>query len=269
MWTYRNLIPILLLIAVVEGLLASEHVLEEVFYEEVMNYEMLTSFSLTLWTLPGIWIGCLLSWLWLKKWHFNVYKLIAIGLLGITLYAAGFYFLVADHINIEVLRLPLVFRGFGYATLSIAFMWSLHEIMTFEHFFQSLSIFNFMHMYIGGVIGCALYSWGLRYYMADNILRYTAYLDMPAFTSAPFNIGEWMESFIPSMMAVTIKQLYGWVLYIAGFLTIAFLLWDIPTIRRGIRRFPTWPVMGARMLKRSIRRNKTIQGLATPNSSLV
>ena len=126
-----------------------------------------------------------------------------------------------------------------------------------------------MHMYIGGVIGCALYAWGLRYYMADNIIRYTAYLDMPAFTSAPFNIGEWMESFIPSMMAVTIKQLYGWVLYIAGFLTIAFLLWDIPTIRRGIRRFPTWPVMGARLLKRSIRRNKNIQGLATPNSSLV
>lgn len=269
MWTYRNLILILLLIAVVEGLLASEHVLEEVFYEEVMNYEMLTSCSLTLWTLPGIWIGCLLSWLWLKKWQFNVYKLIAIGLLGITLYAAGFYFLVADHINIEVLRLPLVFRGFGYAILSIAFMWSLHEIMTFEHFFQSLSVFNFLHMYIGGVIGCALYAWGLRYYMADNILRYTAYLDMPAFTSAPFNIGEWMESFIPSMMAVTIKQLYGWVLYIAGFLTIAFLLWDIPTIRRGIRRFPTWPIMGARLLKRSIRRNKNIQGLATPNSSLV
>ena len=183
-------------------------------------------------------------------WRFNVYKLIAIGLLGVTLYAAGFYFLVADHINIEVLRLPIAFRGFGYAVLSISFMWSLHEIMTFEHFFQSLSVFNFMHMYIGGVIGAALYAWGLRYYMADNILRYTAYLDMPAFTSAPFDVGGWMEGFVPDMMAVTIKQLYGWVLYIAGFLALAFLLWDIPTVRRQARRFPTWPMVGMRMLLR-------------------
>ena len=246
----------MLLIAVVEGLLASERVLEEVFYEEVMNYEMLTSCELALWSLPGIWAGCLVSWLWLKVWRFNVYKLIAIGLLAVTLYASGFYFLVADHINIELLRLPLAFRGFGYATLSIAFMWSLHEVMTFEHFFQSLSVFNFMHMYIGGVIGSALYAWGLRYYMADNILRYTAYLDMPTYTSAPFDIGTWMNGFIPSMMAVTIKQLYGWVLYIAAFLSLAFLLWDIPTVRHTARRFPTWPVMGARLLAHRIKRNQ-------------
>lgn len=264
MWTYRHLVPILLFIALVEGLLASEHVLEEVFYEEVMHYEMLTSRHLTLWSLPGIYAGCLLSWLWLKRWRFNVYKLIAIGLVGISLYAAGFYFLVAAHINIEVLRLPLVCRGFGYATLSIAFMWSLHEIMTFEHFFQSLSVFNFIHMYIGGVVGSALYAWGLRYYMADNILRYTAYLDMPAFSSGPFDIGAWMEGFIPSMMAVTIKQLYGWVLYISGFLAIAFLLWDIPMVRTAARRFPTWPVMGARLLALRIRRHPPTSGLATP-----
>ncbi len=269
MWAYRHLVPIILLIAVVEGLLASEHVLEEVFYEEVMDYEMLTSRNLTLWALPGMWMGCLVSWLWLKVWRFNVYKLIAIGLLSVTLYASGFYFLVADHINIEVLRLPLMFRGFGYATLSIAFMWSLHEIKTFEQFFQSLSVFNFMHMYIGGVIGCALYAWGLRYYMADNILRYTAYLDMPAFTSAPFDVGEWMEDFIPSMMAVTIKQLYGWVLYIAGALAIAFLLWDIPTVRHIVRRFPTWPVVGARLLTTPYQKKKIDKGRLRPNSSFV
>ena len=111
-------------------------------------------------------------------------------------------------------------------------------------------------MYIGGVIGSALYAWGLRYYMADNILRYTAYLDMPTYTSAPFDIGTWMNGFIPSMMAVTIKQLYGWLLYIAAFLSLAFLLWDIPTVRHTARRFPTWPVMGARLLAQRIKRNQ-------------
>ena len=99
----------------------------------------------------------------------------------------------------------------------------------------------------------------------ENILRYTAYLDMPAFTAAPFDVSKWMDGFIPSMMAVTIKQLYGWVLYIAGALAIGFLLWDIPTVRRTARRFPTWPVVGARFLARRIRRNRHSQGQATPH----
>ncbi|MDD6701791.1 MAG: hypothetical protein PUE35_04215 [Bacteroidales bacterium] len=118
------------------------------------------------------------------------------------------------------------------------------------HFFQSLSVFNIFHMFIGGVIGCAIYAWGIRYYMADNIIRYTAYLDLPSFTSAPFAIGPWMEDFVSSMMAVSIKQLYGWVLYVGGFLAIGFMLWDIPMVRKGARRFPLWPVIGMRMLAR-------------------
>ncbi|MGM9866878.1 MAG: hypothetical protein ACI303_03310 [Lepagella sp.] len=250
MWTYRHLVPILLIMAVVEMLLASEHVLEEIFYEEVMHYEALTSHTLTLWSILGALLGCLISWLWLKKWKFNVYKLLAIGLMGLTLYACGFYFQIADYINIELLRAPIMLRGFGYSVLSISLMWSLHHIMTFEHFFQSLSVFNIFHMFIGGVIGCAIYAWGIRYYMADNIIRYTAYLDLPSFTSAPFAIGPWMEDFVSSMMAVSIKQLYGWVLYVGGFLAIGFMLWDIPMVRKGARRFPLWPVIGMRMLAR-------------------
>ena len=253
MWTYRHLVPILLVMIAVEGLLASEHVLEEIFYEEVMDYEMLTSSTLCLWALPGIWAGCLLSWLWLKHWRFNVYKLIAIGLIGVTIYAGCFHFLVADYINIELMRFPIICRGFGYAVVSISLMWSLHHIMSFEHFFQSLSVFNFMHMYIGGVIGCALYAWGIRYYMADNISRYTAYLDMTAFSSAPFDIGLWMEGFVESMMAVTIKQLYGWVLYICGFFAIGFLLWDIPTVRRKTSSIPFWPYAGLKALRKKIK----------------
>lgn len=224
MWTYRRLMPILLIMALTEGLLASEHVLEEVFFEEVMDYEMLTSRGLTLWTLPGIWLGCALSWWWLKQERFNVCYLLAIGLLGLTLYACGFYFLVADYISTDVLRLPLLLRGFGYSVLSISLMWSLHKIMSFDHFFQSLSVFNFVHMYVGGVIGCALYAWGIRYYMADNILRSTAYLDHFFFPD-PDAIGLQMEHLVRDAMTISIKQLYGWTFVLTGMLAAGCALW--------------------------------------------
>lgn len=51
------------------------------------------------------------------------------------------------------LRLPLVCRGFAYAVLSISLMWCLECIMSFQHFFQALSLFNVLHMLIGGLVG--------------------------------------------------------------------------------------------------------------------
>lgn len=79
--------------------------------------------------------------------RWNAYKLIAVGLAVFSLYASGFYFLADSSLNSEALRLPLVFRGFSYSVLSIALMWCLHEIMSFQHFFQALSIFNILHMF--------------------------------------------------------------------------------------------------------------------------
>ena len=56
MWTYRHLVPILILIMLVEVFLATEHVLEEIIYEGVMHYEETVSVQLD----------------WLPSWAFSV-----------------------------------------------------------------------------------------------------------------------------------------------------------------------------------------------------
>ena len=68
------------------------------------------------------------------------------------------YCIVSPHLSINMLYLPLFCRGFAYTTLSIVFMASLCEVMDFNHFFQGLSIFNMIHMVIGGCLGCAVYA---------------------------------------------------------------------------------------------------------------
>lgn len=50
--------------------------------------------------------------------------------------------------------------------------------MTFQHFFQGLSVFNMLHMVVGGVLGCAVYAQGLAYYVPDNLARYGSAIDM-------------------------------------------------------------------------------------------
>lgn len=72
---------------------SSEHVIEMVYYKEVMHYADHTYEWLNQWSLPGIWVGCLFSLGWLRLMRWNVYRLIALALFVFALYAGGFYFL--------------------------------------------------------------------------------------------------------------------------------------------------------------------------------
>lgn len=244
MWTYRHVVPIIVLIGVVEMLFSCEHVLESLYYGEVMHYEERTSELLNQWSLIGLWAGCLFSLGWLKLMRWNVYKLIAAALFVFMLYVGGFYFLVDESVNIEVFRLPLVFRGFSYAVLSIAFMWSLNEMLSFQHFFQALSVFNMLHMFVGGLIGGALHGHALKYYMADGFARYGQHLSSVRLSAERIDFGAYMNHFAEGLMAQSVKILFGWTLFAAMFLFLLMLLWDIPFVRNRVKRVPSWAKVG-------------------------
>lgn len=243
MWTYRHLWPLLGLITIVEAFLATEHVLEEVYYEEVMRYEEMVSVQLDWFALIGILAGCLFSYWWMHIKRFNYLRLIIIGMLGLMGYLMGYYFNVSTDIHLSQLYLPTICRGFAYAVLSATFMVCLEEIMTFQHFFQALGVFNMLHMVVGGVLGAAVYTQGLAYYVPDNLARYGAAIDRVTFSRAPFDLGHYIEGFLEQMMEVSIKQIYGWVTYACILLLLLFLLYDMP-VRRQLKRMPSWRSVG-------------------------
>lgn len=256
MWRYRFLKPIILLIAIAEAMFATEHTLEEVFYEEGMRYASVTSVMLDFPVIGGILVGIGVMLVWFKTMPHNYYKIIAIGFGGLVLYSGGFYFLLDTNINIEKLCFPLFMRGFSYAVLSATFMLCLEEVMSFKHFFQALSVFNMIHMTIGGVIGAALYTFGLRYYMADNIARYARYVDDVQMTSSHIDIGSWMNGFTENMVMISVKQIYGWVLYACVAVVLLFLLYDRPYVRHTLKLIPGWKEFG-RTVSSSLRRLRT------------
>lgn len=239
MWTYRHLFPLFVLIALVEAFLASERVLEEIFYEEVMHYEEMVSVQLDWLALVGIVVGCLFSLWWMHVRKYNYIRLLIVGIVVLLCYLLGFYFTIDSNIHISQLYLPVMCRGFAYAVLSATFMVCLEEIMTFQHFFQALSVFNMLHMVIGGVVGAALYTQGFSYYLQDNIARYGSAVDRVSFSHAPSPLEHYMESFISQMMEISIKQIYGWIAYACAFLLLLFLLYDIPA-RRQMKLMPAW-----------------------------
>lgn len=239
MWTYRHLFPILILITLVEAFLATEHVLEDVFRGEIMKYEAMVNVQLSWFVLAGVLCGCAFAYWWMHIRRYNYLRLIIVGIIALAGYLGGYYFLLTTEIPISDLYLPSALRGFAYAVLSATFMVCLEEIMTFQHFFQGLSVFNMLHMVVGGVMGAALYTQGFSYYMADNMARYGAAVDRVAFSQSPFPFGHFIEGFAEQMMEISIKQLYGWVLYACLFLLLLFLIYDAP-IRRELKPMPSW-----------------------------
>ena len=258
MWTYHNVVPVILLIGVVEALFSCEHVLEMVYYEEVMHYADHTYEALNQWSLPGIVAGCLFSIGWLKLMRWNVYKLIALALVAFCIYAGGFYVLVDSNINIEQLRIPILWRGFSYAVLCISFMWCLHAIMSFEHFFQALSVFNVLHMFVGGLVGAALHARGMKYYVADGFARCSGYVDSVRMSARAVDLPQMMNGIVEGFLAQSVKILFGWTLIAGLFFAALMLLWDIPMVRHQVKHIPAWPVVGMRVL-RSVQRQRRLK----------
>ena len=267
MWTYHNVVPVILLIGVVEALFSCEHVLEMVYYEEVMHYADHTYEALNQWSLPGIVAGCLFSIGWLKLMRWNVYKLIALALVAFCIYAGGFYVLVDSNISIEQLRIPILWRGFSYAVLCISFMWCLHAIMSFEHFFQALSVFNVLHMFVGGLVGAALHGHGMKYYVADGFARCSGYVDSVRLSARAVDLPQMMNGIVEGFLAQSVKILFGWTLIAGLFFSALMLLWDIPMVRHQVKHIPAWPVVGMRVL-RGVQRQRRLKRLRRMRRSL-
>lgn len=239
MWTYRHLVPILILVVLVELFFATEHVLEHVFLDGVMHYQEMVSVQLNWAILAGALVGCVFAYWWMHVKRFGLLRLIAIGVAGIIGYLVSFYFTISSDIQFSQLYLPMVCRGFAYAVLSVTLLTYAEQIMSFQHFFQSLAVFQMLHMVVGGVVGAAIYSRGLSYYMADNIARYGAAIDRVTTGRNHIAVGDVIGDFMVQMQEISVRQLYGWAIYACIFLFLLFLLYDAP-IRREFKKMPSW-----------------------------
>ena len=239
MWKYKNLMPVLILITMVEMFLAAEHILEKRFLGEVMHYEEMTEIWLNGYALVGILAGCLFAYWWMHVRRLNYLRLIIAGLVALAGYLACYYFIISMDMHISQLYPATMLRGFAYAVLSATFMVCLEEIMTFQHFFQALSIFNMLHMVMGGVIGAAIYGHGINYYMADNLSRYGNAFDSIALGKSPMTLPSIAEQVSMGITEISIKQIYGWIAYSCLFLILLFLIYDAP-VRRDLKQMPSW-----------------------------
>lgn len=249
-FTYRNVLAIMAVVALAELLLGAKHCLEEILYVEVFHLEEHTKEEQYLWALPGVYIGVVVSLLWLKVFKWKIWKLLGLGFACILGYAILMYVNIDVHTNLEQFRLAIALRGCAYCILSSSLMWALHEsVHELFEFFMGLFVFNIIHMYLAGAVGYGFYTTIFSHYLSDSMARYGSHLTLTGLDMTSFNFPAFMEhDFLPSMMAVAIKQSFGIIIWIALFATAAFLLLDIPAVRTNVRRVPLWAVAGIEYL---------------------
>ncbi len=251
-FSYCNVVPLLLVMGIGELLLGCEHTLEEILFSEVIGLEELTKEELLVWALPGIYMGVAIDLLWLKVMKWKVWKLLAIGFTFILAYSLLMYFTLDTNVNIEQFRLPIMLRGCAYSILAATLMWALDECLPdLEEFFMGLFVFNIIHMYLAGATGYGIYTTLFSHFLNDNMARYGSQLTLTHLDLSSFSMGDFMENYyLHSMMSVALKQVYGIVIWISGAVALAFFLLDIPAVRTNVRKVPIWPVYGINFLSR-------------------
>ena len=252
LFTRRNVVPILIVTILAELAFGAEHTMEEILYSQVVRLEELTKESQYMWALPGMYLGILLDLYWLKVRKWKVWKLFGIAFISIALYGMLMYFTLDINVNIEQYRLAIFLRGFSYAIMAPTLMWALDEsVPTLEQFFMGLFVFNILHMYLAGATGYGIYTTIFSHFMNDSMVSYGQNLSLTHLDMAHFNFSEYVgQNFMPSMILVAMKQVYGYVVWFALALSAIFLLCDIPAVRTNIRKVPRWPVYAIEYLAR-------------------
>lgn len=252
LFTFRNVVPILIVTFFAELALGAEHTMEEILYSEVVKLEELTKESQYMWVLPGMYVGILFDLYWLKVRKWKVWKLFGIAFLSIALYGMLMYFTLGTGVNIEQYRLAIFLRGFSYAILGPTLMWALEEsVPSLELFFMGLFVFNIFHMYLAGATGYGIYTTIFSHFLNDDMANYGRQLTLTHIDMSHFDFGAYVgNDFLHSMMLVAMKQVYGYVVWFALALAAIFLLCDIPAVRTNIRKVPRWSVYAIEYLAR-------------------
>lgn len=152
-------------------------VLQNIFTGSILQYDVLNVVSLNWWNLAGTVIGCAFAYYWHARLRKGYKVPVFLGFALIVGYQCVMYFLIDPRMNIEWLYLPTMLRGAGYIILYISLTVYVTGNVSFQHFFQVLSILGFVRTGFGSVLGGAIYSRVLQHIIPENFQTLSIELD--------------------------------------------------------------------------------------------
>lgn len=220
-------------------LIATEHVVEQNYAAGILGFDDTNIIDLNWYVLAGIIAGCAFTYYTfaLHKWRYKTMTAIAFALAAV--YLAYFYFYVDYGIEKEALFIPLFFRGASSVIISIVFLTSIVQSgLPFQIFPQALTINGFTGAVMGATFGPAIIGEFFRHTVAGNFSLLSAGITDSTPSVSGTSIGDLYRMVQTQALAVSTKEIYGWLLIIALIFLSVILMSYSPA--RPFAIFPKW-----------------------------
>lgn len=223
-WRQKPLYTTIGIFLIVDILIAPGHLLDHIYTESILGYDAEHFISLNRAGFAGIVCGSIFMWLTFarRKWPYRRVTVIAFGC--IAAYLALSYFTIDYDQSKSSLILPVFLRNFGYVMIAIAFLTALTRI-PFPIFFQSVTAQSFISASLGGAWGSAILGRLLKVIMQKNAMLLGGNIDAVNTHSAHLPFAEIYGAVQQQALMVSMKEIYGWLLWICLFCIGGFLLY--------------------------------------------
>lgn len=230
-------------------LFSPQRVLEPLYLGAILRYDALHVASLNWVVLAGTLVGAWFTWrtFALRKWRYKTMTLIAFA--AIAAYLCIFYFTADYNLPKSALYLPVFLRSFAYIIVAIVFYTSVTRI-SFDVLFQSFSAYSFISVVISGVAGTAIAGHLLQVVMRKNFMQLGAAFDRVNLFAGKLPAGELYGMVQRQAIAVSVKEIFGWMTLLALFCLLVFLV-NVSKLRPQNMIFPTYRAI-RRLVKREL-----------------
>lgn len=225
----------------------------------ILGFDETNLIDLNWYVLGGIVAGCGFTYYTfaLRKWRFKTMS--AIGFALAAAYLCYFYLLIDYGVEKEMLFIPLFFRGAASVIISIVFLTSIVQSgLPFQVFPQALTINGFTGAVMGATLGPAIIGELLRHVMAKNASLLGSVITDFNPDTAHIPLQELFGLVQTQALAVSMKEIFGWLLIVA-LLSLLIILLSYSSLRPNAI-FPKWKTV--RRVLRHVVRMTPIRGTA-------
>lgn len=203
------------IILLMDLLLAPSHIFEHALMEGVLGYDHENVMTLNWIAMIGVVIGIVFTWQTFARRKWTYQRMLVIAFSCFALYLAYFYFRIDYDLPKEALYFPVIIRSAGYVMVAVMMLTANARLPFPFIFLHGLCFQNMFSAALAGPIGNAIVGRALTVVMARNSMLLGEKLDAVTLSTTHTPFGELYGMVQVQSLLESMKEIYGWLLFVA------------------------------------------------------
>ena len=183
--------------------------------EEVLGYDHLNTITLNWVAMIGVALGILFTWQTFARRKWSYQRMLVISFSCFAFYLAYFYFRIDYNLPKEALYLPVIVRSAGFVMVAVMMLTANARLPFPFTFLHGLSFQNMFSAALAAPIGNAIVGRLLKVVMTRNTMLLGERMDSVELSVGYVQLGELYGMIQVQSLLESMKEIYGWLLFIA------------------------------------------------------